>query len=255
MKKVLFVINTLGGAGAEKALLELLKRFSPEQYQTDLYVLLEQGELISQVPEYVNILNRDYTAESVLTREGKKKRSIIKGKIFELEVDKPESVKDKNLTWSIKDSSIVTFAGKERHDDDIKFKALKAGTTKITCRNTKTDKKINFKITVKNVKKTTKGYSQNKTNSAKGSLKRSIRVNDELELEVKKTKGKGVKDRQLKWTVEDSTILAFEDMDDGIYDDEMEFVGIKPGKTTVTCTNTANKEKVTFLKLSIIHKY
>ena len=32
----------------------------------------------------------------------------------------------------------------------------------------------------------------------------------------------------------------------GIYDDEMEFVGIKPGKTTVTCTNTANKEKVTF---------
>ena len=246
MKKVLFVINTLGGAGAEKALLELLKRFSPEQYQTDLYVLLEQGELISQVPEYVNILNRDYTAESVLTREGKKKRSIIKGKIFELEVDKPESVKDKNLTWSIKDSSIVTFAGKERHDDDIKFKALKAGTTKITCRNTKTDKKISFNIVVKNVSKTKKASSKNKTIQAKGSLKRSIRVNGELELEVKKTKGKGVKDRQLKWTVEDSSVLAFEDMDDGIYDDEMEFVGIKPGKTTVTCTNTANKEKVTF---------
>ena len=86
------------------------------------------------------------TKKKDISREGKKKRSIIKGKIFELEVDKPESVKDKNLTWSIKDSSIVTFAGKERHDDDIKFKALKAGTTKITCRNTKTDKKINFKI-------------------------------------------------------------------------------------------------------------
>lgn len=180
------------------------------------------------------------------SREGKKKRSIIKGKIFELEVDKPESVKDKNLTWSIKDSSIVTFAGKERHDDDIKFKALKAGTTKITCRNTKTDKKISFNIVVKNVSKTKKASSKNKTIQAKGSLKRSIRVNGELELEVKKTKGKGVKDRQLKWTVEDSSVLAFEDMDDGIYDDEMEFVGIKPGKTTVTCTNTANKEKVTF---------
>ena len=176
-----------------------------------------------------------------ISREGKKKRSII-----ELEVDKPESVKDKNLTWSIKDSSIVTFAGKERHDDDIKFKALKAGTTKITCRNTKTDKKISFNIVVKNVSKTKKASSKNKTIQAKGSLKRSIRVNGELELEVKKTKGKGVKDRQLKWTVEDSSVLAFEDMDDGIYDDEMEFVGIKPGKTTVTCTNTANKEKVTF---------
>lgn len=86
------------------------------------------------------------TKKKDISREGKKKRSIIKGKIFELEVDKPESVKDKNLTWSIKDSSI----------------------------------------------------------------------------------------------------LAFEDKDDGIYDDEMEFVGMKPGKTTVTCTNTANKEKVTF---------
>lgn len=73
MKKVLFVINTLGGAGAERALLELLKRFTPDQYEVDLYILLEQGELISQVPEYVNILNRNYTAESVLSAEGKKK--------------------------------------------------------------------------------------------------------------------------------------------------------------------------------------
>jgi len=72
MKRVLFVINTLGGAGAEKALLELLKRFTPDRYEVDLYVLLEQGELISQVPGYVNILNRDYTAESVLSAEGKK---------------------------------------------------------------------------------------------------------------------------------------------------------------------------------------
>ena len=59
MKKVLFVINTLGGAGAERALLELLKRFTPDQYEVDLYILLEQGELIGQVPEYVNILNRN----------------------------------------------------------------------------------------------------------------------------------------------------------------------------------------------------
>ena len=94
------------------------------------------------------------------------------------------------------------------------------------------------------LKKQRKDLPKIKRFMKKGSLKRNIRVNDELELEVKKTRG--VKEHQLKWTVEDSTILAFEDMDDGIYDDEMEFVGIKPGKTTVTCTNTANKEKVTF---------
>ena len=49
MKKVLFVINTLGGAGAEKALLELLKRFPENEYEVLLYVLLAQGELIHQV--------------------------------------------------------------------------------------------------------------------------------------------------------------------------------------------------------------
>ena len=70
---------------------------------------------------------------------------------------------------------------------------------------------------MKNVKKTIKASYQNKTICAKGSLKRSIRVNGELELEVKKTKGKGVKDRQLKWTVEDSSVLAFEDMEDALY--------------------------------------
>ena len=48
MKKILFVINTLGGAGAEKALIELLKHFPREQYEVSLYVLLDQGELISQ---------------------------------------------------------------------------------------------------------------------------------------------------------------------------------------------------------------
>ena len=163
---------------------------------------------------------------------------------IETKVNNMNGVKEATLNFTT--STLIIELNGERHDDDIKFKALKAGTTKITCRNTKTDKKISFNIVVKNVSKTKKASSKNKTIQAKGSLKRSIRVNGELELEVKKTKGKGVKDRQLKWTVEDSTILAFEDMDDGIYDDEMEFVGMKPGKTTVTCTNTANKEKVTF---------
>ena len=72
MKKILFVINTLGGAGAEKALLELLKQFSPENYEISLYVLLEQGELIDQVLSYVKILNQRYHNASVLSKEGKK---------------------------------------------------------------------------------------------------------------------------------------------------------------------------------------
>lgn len=72
MKKILFVINTLGGAGAEKALIELLKHFPREQYEVSLYVLLDQGELISQIPEHVKVLNREYSDASVLSKDGKK---------------------------------------------------------------------------------------------------------------------------------------------------------------------------------------
>ena len=71
MKKILFVINTLGGAGAERALLELLTRFTPEKYEVSLYILLGQGELIHQVPVYVRILNQEYSDGSVLSRRGK----------------------------------------------------------------------------------------------------------------------------------------------------------------------------------------
>lgn len=43
MKKILFVINTLGWAGAETALLELLRRLDAEEYEISLYVLLGAG--------------------------------------------------------------------------------------------------------------------------------------------------------------------------------------------------------------------
>lgn len=78
-KKVLFVINTLGCAGAEKALLELLKEFPEEEYEVSLYVLLNQGELISQIPQYVKVLNQNYSDMSVLSKEGKK---VLKHRIF-----------------------------------------------------------------------------------------------------------------------------------------------------------------------------
>lgn len=71
-KKILFVINTLGGGGAEKALIQLLKQISPEEYDVSLLVLLGQGERIHEVPAYVNICNTDYSDASVLSREGKR---------------------------------------------------------------------------------------------------------------------------------------------------------------------------------------
>ena len=69
--KVLFVINTLSRAGAEKALLELLERFSGPQWEVDLFVLLGQGELVDKLPKNVNLLNKRFSTESVLSGRGR----------------------------------------------------------------------------------------------------------------------------------------------------------------------------------------
>ena len=72
MKKILFVMNTMGRAGAEKALLELLKRIDKTKYEVSLYVLTGQGELINDAPEGVRLLNKMTLPVSVHSGEGRK---------------------------------------------------------------------------------------------------------------------------------------------------------------------------------------
>ncbi|MCM1044797.1 MAG: glycosyltransferase [Candidatus Gastranaerophilales bacterium] len=71
MKKILFVINTLGHAGAETALLELLRNLAPDRYEVHLFVLMGQGELVHRLPDHVRLLNDKFDDSSVLSREGK----------------------------------------------------------------------------------------------------------------------------------------------------------------------------------------
>lgn len=71
MTNVLFVINTLGYGGAERAMLNLLNTLDPEQYDISLFVLTGQGELVHELPDYVRLLNREYRDISVLTRDGR----------------------------------------------------------------------------------------------------------------------------------------------------------------------------------------
>ena len=70
-KQVLFVINTLGGAGAEMSFLRLLNELNPDDYEMDVFVLTGQGELRERLPEYVHLCNKNYKDSPVLTREGK----------------------------------------------------------------------------------------------------------------------------------------------------------------------------------------
>lgn len=80
MKKILFVINTMGRAGAEISLLNLLRKLDGDGYDLSLYVLMGQGEMLEEVPSYVRILNTEFCRESVLSKSGRKnmKKTVLK---------------------------------------------------------------------------------------------------------------------------------------------------------------------------------
>lgn len=156
MKKVLFVINTLGVAGAEKALLELLKKFTPDQFDVSLYVLMDQGELIHQIPEYVRILNKNYSDASVLSKEGKRvlnktilKRLFRKNAIFRNisyllkafeKMRKNGKIYPDKLLWRVMSDS----ADKLNEQYDMAIAYLEGGSTYFVHDHVKADKKYTF---------------------------------------------------------------------------------------------------------------
>ena len=71
-KSVLFVMNTMGRAGAETALKELLRRMDKSKYDISLYVLTGQGEMMNQIPAGVRLINKHTDTSSVHDSTGRK---------------------------------------------------------------------------------------------------------------------------------------------------------------------------------------
>ena len=72
MKKLLFIINTLGFGGAERAILNLFSALDSNKYEISLFVLTGQGELRRELPENVRLINKKYKEVSVLTKKGRR---------------------------------------------------------------------------------------------------------------------------------------------------------------------------------------
>lgn len=71
-KKLLFIINTMGRAGAETALIGLLKTLDAMgEFELSLYAVIPRGELFGRVPKTVRILNRRFSSGSVLSTAGR----------------------------------------------------------------------------------------------------------------------------------------------------------------------------------------
>lgn len=56
MKKILFVLYSLGYGGAERSLVNLLCELPPDKYAVDLLLFRRQGDFLQQVPSWVNVL-------------------------------------------------------------------------------------------------------------------------------------------------------------------------------------------------------
>ena len=56
MKKILIISHAMEIGGAERALLGLLENIDPTRVSVDLFLLRHEGELLSLIPDYVNLL-------------------------------------------------------------------------------------------------------------------------------------------------------------------------------------------------------
>ena len=155
-KKLLFTINTFSRAGAETALLALLRQLDPEEYDVSLFVLTAQGELISELPPYVHVLNPVYDNTSVLSKAGKKKlfkqvlRSLFKrGTVIRLfpylvsnlwDMLRRGAIAGDKLVWR------VLSDGAPRWDDsyDLAVAYIEGGSTYYVADHVKAAKKAAF---------------------------------------------------------------------------------------------------------------
>lgn len=157
MKKILFVINTMDRAGAEMALLELLRCLEKqEKLELSLFVLTGQGEMLTQVPESVRILNKSYDTCSVLTAKGKRhlmktslRACFIRGTVFRrlpylakllLDMIKKKRIQPDKLLWRV----ISDGAERLKEEYDLAVAYLEGGSAYYVMDHVKAKKKVAF---------------------------------------------------------------------------------------------------------------
>lgn len=69
MKKVLFVMYALNNGGAERSLVNLLTEIDSNKYEIDLLLFAKEGMFLSQVPNYVNIVQGPEVLEKLYTQK------------------------------------------------------------------------------------------------------------------------------------------------------------------------------------------
>lgn len=188
MKKLLFVINTLGYGGAERALINLIGMLGSEDYSISLLVLTGQGELVRDLPPCVKLLNTHYRNCSVLTPEGRRyllqdvlKAGICKGLFVKrfgylfgnlLRMVKERKLRPDKLCWRILAEG--TPALEETYDLAVAY--LEGGATYYVADRVKARKKA----AVIHIDYVQAGYTKALDLDCYGKMDRIFAVSDEV---------------------------------------------------------------------------
>ena len=169
---------------------------------------------------------------------GKKKITVQAGREFELKVrTSPGNADDDYLKWSIvSGSKYVRFDDSDRYDDEIELRARKAGTAKVRCTILGTNKNVTFTVKVK------KAPASSKKIRALSSTTRTVYAGQEFSLKVKKYPG--LNDWNLKWSIQNPSVVGFDD--DDLFDDEMDFRARNTGTTNIYFKNKKTGQIITF---------
>ena len=79
MKKVFIYSYNLELGGVERSLIALLDSFDPNEYEVDLFLAVQEGELLNQIPKHINLLPIDKKYQSLSMTI---KTAIKKGYLF-----------------------------------------------------------------------------------------------------------------------------------------------------------------------------
>jgi len=174
------------------------------------------------------------SSDKLISRVGNVDRHSYVGSEFDLEVKKGSGLSENDIKWTCSNTSIVKYADSDRYDDEMDFKALKKGKVTITATNLVTGGKIKYYVTIKS--------SGNNLIARVGNATKTVEVGDDIEVNVKK--GANLKQSDIKWSVSNTSILAFEDGDKT--GTEVEIKGKKKGTAKVTAKNMKTGGKIVY---------
>lgn len=103
-KKILFIMNTMGRAGAERALIALIHTFPKEKYDIFLQVLVNRGEIFKEVPRHVHLLVKHPDTRSVLSAGGRFKlfRTVLYSFFYHANGFRLKNYMIRNLKYQLK---------------------------------------------------------------------------------------------------------------------------------------------------------